>query len=74
MEEAGTCEIQVLDKGIHCVGCEVRIQKVLGGLPGVIEVKADHKTQKVQAMLHPGKISVVQVIARLEDLGYRTTS
>ena len=74
MQEAGTCEIQVLDRGIHCAGCEVRIQKVIGRLPGVIEVKADHKTQKVRATLHPDKISVAEVIAKLEDLGYRTAS
>ena len=74
MEGVGTYEIQVLDKGIHCVGSETRIQKVLGGLSGVIEVKADHKTQKVQAVLHPDKVSVDQIVEKLEDLGYRTES
>ena len=65
-------EIQVLDKGIHCAGCEARIQNVLSGLPGIEEVKADYKTQNVRLKLDPQKLTAQAVREKLEELGYRT--
>ena len=72
MGQAETCEIQVLEKGIHCAGCEARIQSVLARVPGVEEVKASHQTQVVRLTLDPGKVSVQEVREKLEDLGYKT--
>ena len=43
---------------------------MLGRLPGVRNVKADHKTQKVQLTLEKEKASVSGVIKKLESLGY----
>ncbi|MCH8296794.1 MAG: heavy-metal-associated domain-containing protein [Chloroflexi bacterium] len=65
-------EIKVLDKGIHCAGCEARIQNVLLKLPGIQEVKANYKTQNVLLQLDPQKLTVQAVKEKLEDLGYST--
>lgn len=65
-------EIQVLDKGIHCSGCELRIQNVLSKLPGIQGVKADFKTQSVLLKLDPQKLTVQAVKEKLEELGYTT--
>ena len=73
MTQLETCEIQVLEKGIHCAGCETRIQSVLARVPGVKEVIASHKTQKVKLTLDPGKVSARDLREKLEDLGYKTT-
>jgi copper chaperone CopZ len=40
-------------------------------LPGVHNVKADHKTQRVRLALEKERTSVGQVIDKLEFLGYR---
>jgi len=72
MAQVETCEIQVLDKGIHCAGCETRIQNVLAKVPGVREVKARHKTQKVDLLLDPEVVTVQHIRETLEDLGYNT--
>ena len=45
MAQTITHDITVLAKAIHCAGCEARIQSVLIKMPGVQDVKADHKTQ-----------------------------
>lgn len=74
MPQIESHEIQVLDKGIHCPGCEARIQSVLAKLSGVQQVKAAHKTQLVRLTLDVEKTSLAQVKAKLEDLGYRTAS
>jgi copper chaperone CopZ len=64
--------IQVLDKGIHCSGCETRIQNVLSKLPGVQEVKANYKSQSVLLKLGPQKLSLQAVKEKLGELGYST--
>ena len=56
---------------MHC-GCEARIVGLLKKLPGVTEVKADHKTQLVRVTLDSQETSRADVRAKLEDLGYRT--
>ena len=71
MTQIETCEIQVLDKGIHCGGCETRIQSVLTKVPGVEMVNANHKTQKVELSLDPEVVSLQDVKEKLEDLGYK---
>ena len=72
MAEVEDHEIQVLDKGIHCVGCEARIQNVLSKLPGIQEVKANYKTQNVLLKLDPQKLTVQTVQEKLDELGYST--
>lgn len=67
-----THEITVLDKAIHCAGCEARIQSVLTRMPGVQEARANHKTQKVDLTLDPASVSLQEVKDKLEDLGYAT--
>lgn len=74
MAQVQTHEIQVLEKGIHCAGCETRIQSVLDRLPGVTKVKADYKTQKVRLTLDPDKVSAQQVREKLVDMGYQTAA
>jgi len=72
MTQIETYELQVLNKAIHCSGCEARIQSVLARMLGVQEVKADHKTQKVHFTLDSGSVFIQEVKDKLEDLGYDT--
>ena len=67
-----THEITVLDKAIHCEGCEARIQSILVRMPGVADVQADYKTQKVSLTLNSESVSIQDVKEKLEDLGYST--
>jgi Cu+-exporting ATPase len=63
-------EVAVRDRGIHCAGCESRIEGVLGRLPGVHEVKADHRTQRVTLRVDPGVVSARDVLERLARIGF----
>ncbi len=72
MTQIETYELQVLNKAIHCSGCEARIQSVLARMPGVQEVDADYKTQKIHLTLDSASVSVQDVKEKLEDLGYST--
>ncbi|MFQ5796073.1 MAG: heavy-metal-associated domain-containing protein [Candidatus Bipolaricaulia bacterium] len=59
---------------IHCTGCENRIETVLGRLPGVMEIKADHKTQKVQITLAQSRTSLDEIREKMEFMGYEIAS
>jgi len=72
MAQAITHDITVLAKAIHCAGCEARIQSVLIKMPGVQDVKADHKTQKISLILDSENPSIQELKEKLEDLGYST--
>lgn len=65
-------ELTVLESFIHCSGCEGRIKGILGRMPGVAKVKADHKTQKVSLTLDVEKAPLEEVRRKLEIAGYRT--
>ena len=73
MAKAETLELTVEGNAIHCSGCEARIQKVLGKVPGVAKVKADRKTQKITLTLDQEKTPLNDVLAKLQYLGYGAT-
>lgn len=70
MAQGETLELTVLDRAIHCSGCESRIQGALRKLPGVQNVKASHKTQKIVLTLNQETTPLHEVLAKLEFLGY----
>lgn len=72
MAQAETHELQVLNKGIHCPGCETTIQRMLARVPGIESVKADHKTQRVRLTLDGEKVSVQEIRDQMEQLGFPT--
>ena len=65
-------ELTIKDDAIHCEGCEGRIQTVLGKLPGVMKVAADHKTQQVSLTIDTTKTPLEEVKDKLEFAGYHT--
>ena len=72
MARIETSQIQVLDKAIHCSGCEARIHNVLGKMAGVVKVRAHHKTQLVNVTMDSDRVSLQQIKETLGDLGYKT--
>ncbi|MBI4340625.1 MAG: heavy-metal-associated domain-containing protein [Chloroflexi bacterium] len=72
MAKVERVDLTVQDKAIHCSGCESRIETVLKKLPGVVKVKADHKTQRVAITLDTDRTSASEMKRRLELAGYRT--
>ena len=71
MGSGTTIELTVLDSGIHCGGCESRIESALRLLPGVVQVKADRQTQIVRLLLHSPETGTGEIVRKLEFLGYQ---
>src|SRR5215204_7100177 len=55
---------------ISCDHCVNAIQKAVGPLPGVLSVKANAETKKVDIDFDPSKITVTHIEAMLEREGY----
>lgn len=69
-----TVELKTAAGAIHCSACEQRIEALLEQLPGVRQVAADHRTQRVALTLDPELTSVEEAKAKLEFLGFPLAS
>lgn len=57
------------DQKIHCAGCEQRVSNALKRVPGVREVRADHRTQEVRVTTDE-QLSRDDLSERLGRIGY----
>ncbi len=56
------------------VSCEQRIDRALRRLPGVEHAQASVQMQQVKVTIDPNQVSLQQVQARLEQLGYEVAA
>jgi len=70
--EKGLKEENIDVKGMSCLSCVQKIEKRLLKLKGIEEVKADLANGKVNVKFNPKIISVDEIKAEIEDLGYKT--
>jgi copper chaperone len=55
---------------ISCSHCVATVTKAVGGLDGVRTVSADEQTKQVRVEFDPGKVSLAQIEATLDEEGY----
>jgi copper chaperone CopZ len=67
MAQAGKITLKV--KGMHCDGCENRVQKMVSEMTGVIKVNADHQTGDVEVRVIPA-VSEKEIKEKITHLGY----
>lgn len=73
-QETTGSETVTLDvTGMSCDGCAERISRVLGRLPGVAVVTADHQQGTIEIRLEPRQSTLGEVQGRIEQLGYGVT-
>ena len=58
------------NRKINCSGCETNISFALQRIPGIQEVAADSKTQRVAINFDPLQVSIEQVQAKLKEIGF----
>jgi copper chaperone len=58
------------DEKMHCGGCETRVRFALSRMPGVHEVLASSKTQRIAVVINPAQVTLEQIQARLSDAGF----
>ena len=55
---------------ISCGHCVAAINGAVGALDGVRRVEADEQTKQVQVEFDPGKVSLAQIEATMDEEGY----
>ncbi len=72
MSDAGVMKLKVVgDHTMHCSGCESAVEFTLSRLPGVREVKADHRSQLIEIVLEANQADLQTARHELEWLGYQ---
>jgi len=70
MLEQVTLEV-VGENKLHCAGCERTVKFTLAQLPGVTDVQADHKTQRIEVSLESDETDIEKITTELDWIGYQ---
>ena len=62
--------VTVTAPDISCAHCVASIKAAVGTLPGVASVGADPNTKRVEIDFDPGRVSLDQIEAALDEAGY----
>ncbi len=65
-------QITLTAPDISCGHCVATVQGAVGSLPGVSAVTADATTKEVDVTFDPGRVSVAQIAAAMDEAGYPT--
>jgi Cu+-exporting ATPase len=57
-------------RGMTCANCARTIEKGVAALPGVRQAAVNFAAEKLTVEFDPGRLSVADIIAKVEDLGY----
>ena len=56
--------------GMTCGGCEKAVTRALTGLPGVSNVSASHRDNRVTLTYDPSRVDIGAITKRVQDAGY----
>lgn len=60
------------EQKLVCESCELRVRRLMKGLPGVSEVRADWRSQTVEVLFDSAKVEPAAIAERLAGAGYET--
>ena len=62
--------VTVTAPDISCAHCVAAVKEAVGVLPGVANVEADPFSKRVEIDFDPGRVSLAQIAAALDEAGY----
>ena len=62
--------VTVTAPDISCGHCVASVKNAVGALPGVASVEADESTKRIEIDFDPGRVSLSQIEAALDEAGY----
>ena len=60
------------DQRLVCESCELRVKRVLKGLAGVDDVRADSRSQRIEVLFDSSTVEAGAIADRLATAGYET--
>jgi Cu2+-exporting ATPase len=67
----GTAHMDLAVEGVGCAACIRKIEGGLKRLPGVVEARLNFTNRRLAVDWNEGELAAADVIAALEDIGYR---
>ena len=67
----GTAHMDLAVEGVGCAGCIRKIEGGLKRLPGIVEARLNFTNRRLAVDWREDELAAVDVIAALEDIGYR---
>jgi Cu+-exporting ATPase len=64
-------EISLSVSGMHCASCSSRIEKVVGGMEGVLRCEVNLATGLAKIVIDPGRVSPRQLRETIDGLGFK---
>jgi Cu+-exporting ATPase len=65
-----TARVELPVKGMSCASCVAKIERAVGRLAGVEEVRVNLATERATVTYEPARLGVPEVAKAIEDLGY----
>lgn len=60
------------DRRLTCAGCEQRVERMLNTLPGVDQVRAQARNQRIEVLFDATLLQTSAIAERLGQAGYET--
>lgn len=60
------------EQKLVCESCELRVKRLFKGVPGVGEVRADWRSQKIDVLFDTRQVEPAAIAERLGEAGYET--
>lgn len=70
--DEGTAHLDLAVEGITCAACIREIEGGLKRLPGIVEARVNYSNRRLAVDWREGELAASDVIAALEDIGYRS--
>ena len=58
------------DQRLHCESCELRVKRLLKGVPGVGQVRANSRNQRIEVLFDSAVLDAAAIAERLGTAGY----
>ena len=69
--DENTREVSLILEGISCAACSWLIERYLGELPGVLEVRVNYATHHALLRWNPAQAKLGELLAAIDQIGYR---
>jgi P-type Cu2+ transporter len=63
--------IDLIIEGIRCASCVWLNEKIIGGLPGVLEARVNYATGRARVLFDPEFLTPAAILSRVAEIGYR---
>ena len=63
-------QIKIAIAGMTCAACSARVERGLGKMPGVESATVNLPLARGVVIYDPAVVSAVQILAKVEDIGY----